>query len=161
VRNKENLPKRVLIKHGANEYYLQASSAHDSEVRKFLDEHGHAYQYMQTGVIIEVELEVLLPKNTTATVLAKYGLVEVKNCDAALNITATYGGADVAVNETSTSEVKARTKFGDIYSNLAASPVENTSGNDFKNWQVVVYKPGTGKPVFVESKYGKVYLRKE
>ena len=160
IRDRDRLPKRLLIMHGGTEYYFKTDNYQDAEVQKFFTEKGREYRYMNNGVIIEIELEIFIPKNVKTLINAKYGIVELLSCDAPIHVEATYGGVDVTIpKDKGPSELKAKTKFGEIYTNLTQKPQQANYPDDYKNWTSIHYALGNGNPLHVESKYGKVYLR--
>lgn len=161
IRNKDKLPKRLLIKHGEEEYYFKTDNYRDAEIQKFLDEKGKNYRYMNNGVIIEIELEIFIPKNKSTTIESKYGMVELLACQAPIIVNAIYGGVDVTVPAQGLKTINARTKFGEIYTNLSQKPSAGNFPENFDNWTSVRYELGAGSSIDVESKYGKVYLRKQ
>lgn len=160
IRDKDQLPKRMVIKRGAEEVYFKTDNPNTPEVRKFMGEKNEGYQYMNTGVIIEIELEVFIPSGKKTEIYAKYGMVEVVACRAPLTITAPYGGVDVSVPAQGLAELSAKTIYGEIYTNLAQKPSTSNVADDYKNWTNVTYALGTGNRILAESKYGNVYLRK-
>jgi hypothetical protein len=160
LKNKDKIPNRILIKRGDREYYFKTDNYNDPEIRKFIDENGGDYGYMNTGIIQEIELEVYVPKNVTTTIQAKYGMVEVLSCQFPLSIIATYAGADVTVPVQGVSELSARTRYGEILTNLVQKPIAKEFDKSHDKWTEVSYKLGAGSTINVESKYGKVYLRK-
>lgn len=160
LRDKDKLPKRLMLKKGDQEYYFKTDNYNSPEVQKFLEENGNEYTYMNNGIIMDIELEVYLPKGVSTTIDAKYGMVEVLSCDAPLTVLARYGGVDVTVPAKGISQLNARTRHGEIYSNLLEKPVTNEFGKGHDNWTAVSYTLGSGHKVDLESKYGKVYLRK-
>jgi hypothetical protein len=160
LKNKESIPQRIMIKKGGTEYYFKARDYNDPEVQKFLEENGREYTYMSNGVIKEIELEIFIPKNIETVIDAKYGLVEVKGFEAPLTIFSKYGGIDASIISRSTGEIIARTRYGEILTNL---DIKFNSGPDFEKfdkWTEISARPGTGPRFSLESKYGKVYLRK-
>jgi hypothetical protein len=159
IRDKDNLPKRMLVKRGAEEIYFKTDNPNAVEVRNFMNDSLGSYQYMNTGVIMEIELEVFIPRGMKTKVNATYGMVEVRTCDAPLIITAPYGGADISVPAQGLAELKAKTVYGEIYTNLSQKPAQSSVADDYKNWTNVIYALGSGNHVAVESKYGNVYLR--
>jgi hypothetical protein len=160
LRDKDKLPKRLVLKKGDQEYYFKTDNYNSPEVQKFLEENGNEYAYMNNGIIMNIELEVYLPKGVSTTIDAKYGMVEVLSCDAPLTVLARYGGVDVTVPTKGVSQLNVRTRYGEIYSNLSEKPVTNEFEKGQDNWTAVSYTLGSGHKLELESKYGKVYLRK-
>ncbi|MBX2968140.1 MAG: hypothetical protein KF803_02115 [Cyclobacteriaceae bacterium] len=161
IKDMENLPKRIVIKKGDTEYLFKAKDYKDPEVKKFMDEHGGNYTYMSSGVIKEIQLEIFVPVGVETSVSAKYGMVEVLGFNAPLSVDAKYGGVDATINARATGELIARTHFGEILTNLdLAFDSEKDRDSNYNKWTQVSVKPGTGPRYMLESKYGKVYLRK-
>ena len=164
IKDKENIPQRIVIKKGDTEYFFKAKDFNDPEIQKFLEENGREYTYMSNGIIKEIKLEVFVPKNMETSVLAKYGMVEVKGFNAPLSIDAKYGGVDATISTSSTGFLTARSRYGEILTNLdikfdqAKFPDKSARSQD--KWTEISAKLGSGPPYLIESKYGKVYLRK-
>jgi hypothetical protein len=159
IRDKDRLPKRMLIKRGGEEFYFKTDNPKGIEVRKFMGESKQGYEYMNTGVIMEIELHIFIPARMKAVINATYGIVEVLACDASLSITAPYGGVDVSVPAQGLAELSAKTKYGEIFTNLQQKPVRSVVADDYKNWTDITYAWRSGNSIAVESKYGNVYLR--
>lgn len=162
IKDKENLPQRILIKKGDEEFYFKANDWNDPEVQKFLDENGREYVYMSNGIIKEIKLEVFVPRGMQTRIEAKYGLVEIKDFNAPLVVDAKYGGVDATISSANTGELFARTQYGEIYSNLDIKLASDWDGTRTppNKWTEVGTKFGSGPKYSLESKYGKVYLRK-
>lgn len=161
IKDMDNLPKRIVIKKGDTEYVFKGKDYKDPEVKKFLDEHGGNYTYMSSGVIKEIQLEIFVPVGIETSVQAKYGLVEVLGFNAPLTVDAKYGGVDATINARATGELIARTHYGEILTNLDL-PFDSSKDTDsgYNKWTQVSAKAGNGPRYMLESKYGKVYLRK-
>ncbi len=161
IKDKDDLPKRIVIKKGDTEYVFKAKDTKDPEIQKFFNENGREYSYMSTGVLKEITLEVYVPTGMDTNVEAKYGLVEVTGFNAPLTVSSHYGGVDATVNVKATGELTARTYYGEILTNmdiLFNSKRQPSSG--FEKWTEISAIPATGPRFLLESKYGKVYLRK-
>ena len=161
IKDKENIPQHVVIKKGETEYFFKAKDYNDLAVQKFLEENGREYTYMSNGIIKEIKLEIFVPKNIETSVDAKYGLVEVKNFDAPLTIDAKYGGVDATIAAKSTGQITARSRFGEILTNLDIKFDQAHAMDKGDHWTEISATLGTGPRYWLESKYGKVYLRKE
>jgi hypothetical protein len=159
IKDKENLPKRIIIKKGETEYFFKAKDFKDAEVQKFLDENGREYQYMSSGVIVEVKLEIFVPKGMATTVASKYGIVEVSNFDAPLTVDSKYGGVDATISAATTGQLIARSRYGEILTNLGIQ-FDQKSPDKNDKWTEISAKIGTGSRYEIEAKYGNVYLRK-
>ena len=160
IKDKENIPQRIVIKKGDIEYFFKAKDFNDPEIQKFLEENGREYTYMSNGIIKEIKLEVFVPKNMETSVMAKYGMVEVKGFNAPLNINAKYGGVDATISTASTGQLTARSRYGEILTNLDVKFDQARFPDKQDKWTEISAKVGSGPSYLIESKYGKVYLRK-
>lgn len=161
IKDKESLPKRLLIKKGDREYYFKTDNYHDPDVQKFLAENGNEYSYRSTGIHQEIHLTVFVPRNTPVEVNAKYGLVEVTSFEGPLTANSKYGGMDITFPLQFKGRITASCQYGEIYTNLEAS--FDRSMNDGKNgkrWTAISARLGDGPAFAIESKYGNIYLRK-
>jgi hypothetical protein len=161
IKDMNKLPKRMLIKHGEEEYYFKTDNHNDPMVQQLMAEKGKNYRYINNSVIVEIHLEIFIPKNKITTIDAKYGMVELLACQAPLTVNAPFGGVDVTVPTQGLKSLSARTKFGEIFSNLSQKPIGSDFPDNFDNWTVVRYELGTGNAWAIESQFGKVYLRKQ
>lgn len=153
IRNLKQLPQRVTITKGQEKITFKTKA----DFEKYCQENGRHFNMTTMGVDMDIILEIKVPKNIPTTVEATYGIVEVKSFNAPLTVNAKYGGVDAAVQEKSTGELVAETRYGQIYSNLDLK----FSGGEFKDFHTLVSaKPGTGPQYRFESDYGNVYLRK-
>ena len=91
---------------------------------------------------------------------AKYGIVEVKGFDAPLTIDAKYGGVDATIVASATGQITARSRYGEILTNLAIKFDQASYSDRRDHWTEISAKTGTGPSYNFESKYGNVYLRK-
>ena len=162
IKDKDNLPRHIVIKKGDQEYHFKANDFDDPEVQKFLEENGREYSYMSNSLLIKVNLQMFVPKNMKTTIDMKYGLVEFKTFDAPLKVVAKYSKVDATIPPT-IGALTARTKHGEILSNLDIKfdqlPFESRKGKNW-NWTEITAHPGKGQDYFIESTYGTVYLRK-
>lgn len=159
IKDKENLPQRIVIKKGDTEYFFKAKDFNDPEVQKFLDQNGREYSYISSGVVVEVKLEVFVPRGMETSVLSKYGVVEVVGFEAPLTIDSKYGGVDISVTPATTGQLTARSRYGEILTNLGVH-FDQRGPDKTDKWTEITAKVGTGSRYEIESKYGNVYLRK-
>jgi hypothetical protein len=163
LKDKENIPHRLMIKMGDTEYFFKAKDVNDPEVQKFLEDNGREYAYMSNGIIKKITLEIFVPKGMETTIESKFGLVEIRNFQAPLKVYSKFGGVDASITERSTGELTARTEFGEILTNLDVKfSTDKTmpESHHHDRLTVISAKPGTGPTYDFESKFGKVYLRK-
>ena len=155
IKDMKNLPHTVTIMEDGKKIVFRSKE----DFKKYKDEHGKTYSQMSWGTDIEITLEIKIPEHTETHVKSTYGMVEVRKFLGALDVDATYGGVDVAVEEKSTGELVAETNYGEIFSNLVTKfDGSNTREENFHT--VVKAQPGKGPSYNFESKYGNVYLRK-
>jgi hypothetical protein len=163
IKDKENLPRHIVIRKGDKDYIFKAKGFDDPEVKKFLDENGRDYSYMSNGIQIDISLQIFVPKNFRTTIDAKHGLVEFKSFDGPLKIVAKHGKVDATI-PLSIGSLTARTKYGEILSNLDIKfdqqPFDKTQRGGGDKWTEVTAQPGKGPEYFIEAKHGTVYLRK-
>lgn len=163
IKDKDNIPRHVVIKKGEEEFVFKAKDFNDPEVQKFLEEHGREYSYMSNSLLIDVDLQVFVPKNMKTTIDSKYGVVEFKQFDAPLKIVAKYGKVDATISST-VGGITARSRYGEILSNLDIkfdeAPYQYGKRGKNNSWTEITAHPGKGQAYFIEAKYGTVYLRK-
>lgn len=162
LKNKESIPKRIVIKKGDQEFFFKTDNFRSPEVQKFLEENGRDYSYQSHGIIQEIKLIVFVPRNIETVVHSKYGIVEVSDFDGPLAVDSKYGGVDVSIVAASTGQLTARSQYGEILSNLDTRFDQQPTGEKGdKRWTEVSAKLGKGPRYDFESKYGNVYLRKK
>jgi len=159
INDRENLPKRIVIKDGDTEYVFRAKDVNDPEVQKFFDQHGRKYSYISNGLAQHIKLNVLVPRQVATETESKFGTVEVGEYNAPLSVIAKHGVIDATVVANTTGVIIARTQFGEIFTNL---DIKFNSENPGKagRWTSITAKPGVGPAYSFESKFGNVYLRK-
>ncbi|NOT74665.1 MAG: hypothetical protein HOP08_07030 [Cyclobacteriaceae bacterium] len=160
LKDKESLPKRITIKKGETEYYFKTDNFNDPEIQKFIEQNGKDYSYSSVGIIKDIKLEIFVPKNTETKIIAKHGLVEVKNFSAPLTIQSQYGGVDATVTSQNAGELLARSRYGEILTNLDIKFDQTKPVDKSDKWTEISAKIGSGPKYNFESKYGNVYLRK-
>lgn len=163
IKDKENLPKQITIKKGETEYVFKAKDFNDPKVQKFLEENKGEYDYMSSGVLIDIDLQIFVPKNLKTSVDAKFGIVEFKTFEAPLRIVTKHGKVDATIPPT-IGDITVRSRFGEIMSNLDIKFDEHTMDRTQKrnnnSWTEITAHVGKGQSYFIESKFGTVYLRK-
>jgi hypothetical protein len=159
LKDKEKIPQRITIKKGEEEFYFKATSYNDPEVQKFLEANGHQYSYISMGIDTDIQLEIFVPKGTETSINSKYGLVEVTGFDAPLSVDAKYGKIDASIVAQSIGELTARSRHGEILTNLDIK-FDQAPMSKQEKWTVITARPGKGPAYWFESKYGNVYLRK-
>lgn len=162
IRDKENLPRQITIKRGEQEYVFKANDFNDPKVQKFLEENKGDYDYMSSGTLIDIDLQVFVPRNFKTSVDSKFGMVEFKQFDAPLRIVAKHGKVDATIAP-GIGELTVRSRFGEIMSNLDIKFDEHPLDRNYRKhnqWTEITAHVGKGQSYFIESKFGTVYLRK-
>ena len=91
---------------------------------------------------------------------AKYGLVEINEIENQIMVDAKYGGIDMAFGSFK-KQLEAKTRYGEIYSNLPFELESNRKDfNHDSKWTIVTYGKDS-KNATLESKYGNVFLRQK
>lgn len=162
LKDKDAIPRRTIIRKGDQEFFFKAPDASDPAVKKFLEENGGDYTYMSNGILQEISLEVFIPKGMECRVDSKFGLVEVTDFNAPLVVNAPFGGIDATIANSSTGRITARTRFGEILTNLDTKfeSADSFHKGDHDHWTEIRASFGNGPAYDFESKFGKVYLRK-
>lgn len=156
IKNMKNLPHRITIIDGSQKMVFR----NKEELKKYENEHGKKGHDMQSwGLDMEIIIDIKIPKNMKTTVQSTYGMVEIKDFNAPIDVDATYGGVDAAVVEKNAGEIIAETNYGEIFTNLDIKFGGEESRNE--NFHTLVSaKPGNGPRYSFDSKYGNVYIRK-
>lgn len=162
LKDEDKIPGRILIRKGNEEFYFPTDNYNDQAVRKFGEEHGGKYEYMSRGIIREIKLEVFVPAGVDCRVESKYGLVEVLDYNGPLRVTSVYGMIDASIRKEAVSDLSARTRYGEILTNLkipfdSSGPVE---GHENQWTEVHAALGSKGSRLAFESRYGNVYLRR-
>jgi hypothetical protein len=155
IKDRENLPKRYIIKQGKDKMVFKTKAA----LEEYMAEKGKTnWDYWGGSLDIDITLEIMVPANIETELTSTYGMVELKNFKAPIQINAPYGGIDASLVEQQTGSITATTKFGKIYSNLNIK-VSDTVEKDF--YTSLSTTLGKGPSYTFNSTYGKVYLRKQ
>jgi hypothetical protein len=152
IKDMDKLPRHYTVQQNGKKTIFKTKETFE-EFRKTA---GPIKSYSE-GTDLDITIEVKVPANTTTTIKAIYGLVEMANFNAPANIDATYGGIDATVIKTNTSKLQATTSYGQIYSNLGLVLTDKTNRDFFTS---ITAQPGKGPAYIFKSTYGKIYLRK-
>ena len=160
IENYSELPRNIVIRYGGEDFFFETKDPRSPEIMKFREEIGdRGYQYMRHGVIMDIKVEVFVPKGIALDVDAKFGLVEVEGFANEIEVSSKFGGIDVSVPQSNPS-MKVRTKFGEVYSNL---DMEFSSRDRYEigRWVTLEGKGiNPSNPQYFRSEFGNVYLRK-
>lgn len=157
IKNMDDLPRKILIKKGSNEYYFDAED--DEGLSAFRDKYGKGGTQIQHGVITEITIQIYVPTNVKLDIYSKYGLVEIVNFEGELFAHAKFGGVDITAGTKGT--LKAGTKFGNKYSNLDRPLTTISLGDHPGKWDWISYKLNGSEGVKqeVKSEFGNIYIR--
>ncbi len=160
IENYSELPRNIVIRYQGEDYFFETKDPHSPEIMRFREEIGDSgYEYMRHGVIMDIKVDVIVPKNIALNVDAKFGLIEVEGFTDKIEVSSKFGGIDVRVPQTNPS-MKVRTKFGEVYSNL---DMEFSSRDRYEigRWVTLEGKGSNpSNPQYFRSEFGNVYLRK-
>lgn len=162
IEDLDNLPKKITVRKDGETYVFNTDNWNDPELKKFFKEKGSDNEYVSHGVQKEIKLEVFVPSNMELEINAKYGIVEIADYEAPLEVNAKYGGVDVKIPQSSKRDIQAKTKYGEIFTDLDVD-FDRTGSTilDYDKWTIVSKKlNGGGVKCLLESKYGNVYMRK-
>ncbi|UII21109.1 hypothetical protein [Fulvivirga ligni] len=155
----DKLPKTITVKKDGVTHYFNTDNMNDPEVQKIMKDGQHSYA--THGVNTKIQLEVMVPKGKSLNVVSKFGTVEIKGIHAPVEVTSKFGGVDLAVDGATTSDLTAKTQFGQIYSNLDNNFEKvGQEGDGPGKWTEIVSHSKGRYRVILESKFGDVYLRK-
>jgi hypothetical protein len=152
VKDKENLPKHITIKRGEQVYVFKARDFNDPKVQAFLDENKGDYDYMSSGVMMDINLQIFVPRNLKTSVDAKFGIVEFKQFEAPLRIVSKHGKVDATIPPT-IGDITVRSRFGEIMSNLDIKFDEHamergTRKRNNNSWTEITAHVGKGQSYF-------------
>lgn len=150
IKDMDKLPRRYTVVQGGKKTVFKSKEAYQSSGL------GAVERYSE-GSDIDITIEVKIPAFCITDINAVYGIVELNDFNASVNIDATYGGIDATLVPARTGKLQATTSYGQIYSNLNLK-LTNHSEHDFFN--SITARPGTGPAYSFTSTYGKIYLRK-
>lgn len=161
IRDYDNLPRNIVIRHGGEDYFFNTDDHHDPAIQKFKQEKdAGGIEYMQHGVIVDITLEITVPKDIVLEVDAKFGLVEVVGFTRNMEIESKFGGIDVSFDPSLSATLDVRTKFGEVYSNL---DTQFRASGDYQigRWTTLEGKVNSARNTqSMKSEFGNVYLRK-
>ena len=159
INNYDQLPRKIQMWKDGQTYFFDTDDIKDDKVQEFRKQEGiKGYSH---GVIVEINLVIKVPRKLKVEVEATYGMVEAVNISQDIRINAKYGGLDLTVDGSGINEMTARTRYGEIYSNLSVDfKSDDVNWDEPNKWTTVYTKGGKGYTFDLESQYGNIYLRK-
>jgi len=151
IKDFDKLPRRyTVVRNGLKTVYKNRGQYIEAQKRGGMQE---SYD----GVDLDIHLEIKVPEGSKTDIKAVYGIVELSDFHAPLNVDAPYGGIDATINKNLTGKLQATTSYGQIYSNLDLKLTDHTERDFFNS---ITAAPGKGPAYNLISTYGKIYLRK-
>lgn len=161
IKNFDQIPSKIAIKYQGTEYFFDTSDWNDPKIQKFKKEKGEGnFEYMHHGVMVDIKLEINVPKGIVLDVESKHGLVEVIGLTKDMEIESKFGGIDVSVFPEVSAKMRVKTKFGEVYSNL---DTKFTSQDNYGigRWVTMNAEMNSARySYYFKSEFGNVYLRK-
>ncbi len=152
IKDMDKLPRRYTVVQDGKKIVFKTEEA----FKEYRSKAGNVSSY-SSGTDIDIKLEIKVPAGTPTEIKSVYGLVELANFNAPVNIDATYGGIDAALDKSRAGQIKATTMYGKIYSNLNLELTDHKQQDFFNS---ITAEPGKGPAYAFKSTYGKIYIRK-
>ena len=160
ISGKEELPERIVIRHGGQDHYFKTGDWSHPDVQAFLNEHGREnIQWMSHGPVMDIAIKIFVPGNIDLSVTSKFGLIEMKGVPRSLTINSKHGGLDLAVPPSTGYDFSIDCDWGEVYTNLDLEMEPTEHGKALKAEKIEAKLNGGGNPVHLISKHGNVYLR--
>lgn len=160
LKDQDNIPRRIVIHRGDQDYFFKTDDFHHPDVVKFMAENNGAYQWTSQGILRSIKLEIFVPQGTATTIESKFGMLEITDFNAPLIAKAKHGGLDVKVKPSSLGDLRAKTRHGEILTNLDIKFDVTPANRHDDFWTEIFKKVGTGYSYDLEATHGKIYLRK-
>jgi hypothetical protein len=160
IAGKEELPERIVIRHGGQDHYFKTGDWSHPDVQAFLNEHGREnIQWMSHGPVMDIAVKIFVPGNIDLNITSKFGLIEMKGVTRSLTINSKHGGLDLAVPQSTGYDFRIDCDWGEVYTNLNLEVAPTEHGKALKAEKIEAKLNGGGKPVHLISEHGNVYLR--
>jgi hypothetical protein len=152
IKDMDKLPRHYTVLQDGKKTVFKT----EEEFKDYKSKAGSVRSY-STGTDIDIKLEIKVPAGTPTEIKSVYGIVELANFNAPVNIDATYGGIDASLDKSRAGQIKATTMYGKIYSNLNLELTDHKQQDFFNS---ITAEPGKGPAYTFKSTYGKIYIRK-
>ncbi len=183
LKNESDIPRMIsMTKDGVTTYRKVDKKKNMWDGWNNLSEQGDKYDYVNIGIITEIELEVKVPQNITMKVMSKFGDIDIKNFEGELHAKNTHGHinavfvkairnnislasthnfVDVSVPGNSKLNVDLKSSHGEMLTDLDLD--FNTVGRDenkcsHKN-RIMASLNGGGANLYLKATHNNVYLR--
>lgn len=162
LKDKDKIPQRITVNIKGETFIFQASGWDDPKVKEFLADKGkEGVQWMSNGMDIDIALIVTVPRNSELSIFSKFGMIELEDMPSVLEASSKHNGVDISVSPTQKLDFEINTSFGEVYTNLNLSIDKQNGLTPYKAQTLMAHLNGGGKKVYLESKFGNVYLRKK
>lgn len=163
--------KQIIVKSDGSKYYYAKGDNQDLEDS----------DRMYTGVDVDIQITISMPKGLDLISHTLYGDSEVRYYNPDMKITSTYGGittklersikaptlhlestygyVDLAVAESTSAQITLDTGYGSIYSNHTIKSDSDDNINPFGEYISTALNGGNGS-IDIHAEYGNIYLRK-
>ncbi len=158
VKDEKSLPQRITLHQDGQDYILNASNRQDSVVQQFIREKG-GYDWMSTGVLKDIRLQIKVPATATLEVESKFGTVEVAQLTPSLQVECKFGDIEVHIDPKAAITLLTNAPFGTVYTNLDWDFKKEGTLTSFKKEKIEGTLNGGGIPLRLHARFGNVYLR--
>ncbi len=156
-----SIPDMYVIVRQGKRYTFANTEAGQAALKKF-QANNAGYDYKMHGVDTDIKVTVQVPEGMALQVDAKFGIVELTGNFGNVKVNAIHGGVDVALAASQGHDITARTKFGEIYTNLELPYKPDGQPKNPGQWEVITSRlNGGGRSLQLESKFGNLYLRRQ
>ncbi|KQC00076.1 hypothetical protein [Pedobacter sp. Hv1] len=152
IKDQDKLPRRYTIWQDGKKTTFKTIE----DLKAYKDQTG--IKSYSEGTDIDVKLEIKVPAHIVTNIKSTYGMVELVDFNAPVNVDAKYGGIDASLSKAQIGQIKVTTNYGRIYSNLDLVLTDKKQENFLTS---ITAEPGKGPAYVFESTYGKIYLRKQ
>ncbi len=160
LKDPDQLPQRITLHHNGQDYVLNASDRQDSVVQQFIREKG-GYDWMSTGVLKDIKLQIKVPATASLQVESKFGTVEVAQLMSSLQVECKFGDIEVHIDPKAAISLLTNAPFGTVYTNLDWNFKKEGKLTSFKKEKIEGTLNGGGIPLRLHARFGNVYLRGE
>lgn len=183
LKNESDIPRMIsMTKDGVTTYRKVDKKKNRWDGWNNLSEQGDRYDYVNIGIITEIELEVKVPQNISMKVMSKFGDIDIKNFEGELHAKNTHGHinaifsktirndislasthnfVDVSVPSNSKLNVDLKSSHGEMLTDLDLD--FNTVGRDENKCssrsRIMASLNGGGANLYLKATHDNVYLR--
>lgn len=161
LKDKSELPQVIRIKKGDQVYTFHTDDWDSPEIKQFYEEHGReGISWKSHGISWDVHITIKVPNKSTLNVTSRHGVVELVGLSGNVEANSTHGGIDLTIDRAMRGTLSAKTRWGNIYSNVDLDIDPSSSNRDW-NHVVASVNGGSSASFELESKHANIYLRKD